>query len=131
MLSFAFTALSYLALTGYDGLALRHLHVKVPYWPKALQAHQLCVFVHARVSIGDRGRGPLLICWTRVGFPAGKWRCRLDGGGRDHLLAGHGTGGRSCRMAFDPIADIDHFHPLANRLIGAGVIGAACLSCLD
>ena len=31
MLSFAFTALSYLALTGYDGLALRHLGIKVPY----------------------------------------------------------------------------------------------------
>ena len=29
-LSFAFAALSYLALTGYDGLALRHLGVKVP-----------------------------------------------------------------------------------------------------
>ena len=26
--------------------------------------------------------------------------------------------------ASDPVADIDHFHPLANRLIGAGVIGA-------
>jgi uncharacterized membrane protein YbhN (UPF0104 family) len=26
--------------------------------------------------------------------------------------------------ASDPVADIDHFHPLANRLIGAGAIGA-------
>ena len=26
--------------------------------------------------------------------------------------------------ASDPIADIDHFHPLANRLIGLGAIGA-------
>jgi len=25
--------------------------------------------------------------------------------------------------ASDPVADIDHFHPLANRLIGAGVVG--------
>ena len=32
LLSFGFTALSYLALTGYDGLALRHIGVKVPYW---------------------------------------------------------------------------------------------------
>jgi len=36
MLSFAFTALSYLALTGYDGLALRHLRVKIPYRLTAL-----------------------------------------------------------------------------------------------
>src|SRR5271154_5408247 len=36
MLSFAFTALSYLALTGYDGLALRHLQIKVPYRLTAL-----------------------------------------------------------------------------------------------
>ncbi len=30
-LAFALAALSYLALTGYDGLALRHLRIKVPY----------------------------------------------------------------------------------------------------
>jgi glycosyltransferase 2 family protein len=36
MLSFAFTALSYLALTGYDGLALRHLGIKIPYRLAAL-----------------------------------------------------------------------------------------------
>ena len=35
-LSFAFTGLSYLALTGYDGLALRHLKIKIPYWLTAL-----------------------------------------------------------------------------------------------
>src|SRR5271166_5572601 len=35
-LSFAFTALSYLALTGYDALALRHLKIKVPYRLTAL-----------------------------------------------------------------------------------------------
>ena len=34
--AFAFTTLSYLALTGYDGLALRHLGIKVPYWLTAL-----------------------------------------------------------------------------------------------
>src|SRR6185437_7105615 len=36
MLSFAFTALSYLALTGYDGLALRHLGIRIPYRLAAL-----------------------------------------------------------------------------------------------
>src|SRR6266566_1987693 len=35
-LAFAFTALSYLALTGYDALALRHLRIKVPYGLTAL-----------------------------------------------------------------------------------------------
>ena len=27
-------------------------------------------------------------------------------------------------LASDPVAEMDHFHPLANRLIGAGVVGA-------
>ena len=35
-LAFAFTGLSYLALTGYDGLALRHLRLGVPYRLTAL-----------------------------------------------------------------------------------------------
>ena len=35
-LAFALSALSYLALTGYDGLALRHLRIKVPYKLTAL-----------------------------------------------------------------------------------------------
>src|ERR1700677_1299711 len=35
-LAFALSALSYLALTGYDGLALRHLRVKAPYRLTAL-----------------------------------------------------------------------------------------------
>src|SRR6185312_4106439 len=35
-LAFAFAALSYLALTGYDGLALRHLKIKAPYRLTAL-----------------------------------------------------------------------------------------------
>src|SRR5579872_4223662 len=30
-MAFALSAVSYLALTGYDGLALRHLRVRVPY----------------------------------------------------------------------------------------------------
>ena len=34
--AFCLSALSYLALTGYDALALRHLHVKVPYRLTAL-----------------------------------------------------------------------------------------------
>ncbi len=45
MLSFAFTALSYLALTGYDGLALRHLgHQDSLPADGAGVLHQLCAF---------------------------------------------------------------------------------------
>ena len=35
-MAFGFTTLSYIALTGYDGLALRHLHARVPYRLTAL-----------------------------------------------------------------------------------------------
>src|ERR1700677_2269904 len=40
-LAFALSALSYLALTGYDGLALRHLRVKAPYRLTALASFTL------------------------------------------------------------------------------------------
>jgi hypothetical protein len=36
VMAFGLAALSYLALTGYDGLALKHLHIKVPYSLTAL-----------------------------------------------------------------------------------------------
>ena len=125
MLAFAFTALSYLALTGYDGLALQASRDQgsLPA-DGAGVLHQLCVFVHARVSAGDRGRGPLLDLWARRALRrqgrevSPSWPGSPSGSAWDWWSA------PASSSASEPIADIDHFHPLANRLIGLCVIGA-------
>ena len=93
LLSFAFAAMSYLALTGYDGLALRHLQDQGPLSADGSGVvRELRAFVHARLSAGDRGRGPLLDLWT--GGPLRRQGRESHGRGRDHVLARHGAGGR-------------------------------------
>ena len=86
--------LSYLALTGYDGLALKHLGTKGP-----LLADGACVIrelrrvVHPRVSAGDgRGRSLLALCARRPYRRQGRQSHRR---GRRHLLARHGLHRRS------------------------------------
>ena len=99
LLSFAFTALSYLALTGYDGLALRHLRIKVPYRLTALASFaSYALSFTLGFPLGDRGRGPLLDLWA--GGALRRQGRGPHGRGRDHVLARHGAGGRrpgSCR----------------------------------
>ena len=89
MLAFGFTALSYLALTGYDGLALKHLGIKVPYWLTALAS-----FASYAVSFTlgfplVTGGAVRYWLYAPAGLTAGKVasshrRCRR------HLLARHG-----------------------------------------
>ena len=124
MLSFAFTALSYLALTGYDGLALRHLGIKVPYRLTALASFTSYAF---SFTLGF----PLVTAgavrywiYGPAGLSAGKVAGLTVVAGITFWLGMGLVVGAGFLSASDPIADIDHFHPLANRLIGAGVIGA-------
>ena len=124
MLAFAFTALSYLALTGYDGLALRHLHIKVPYRLTALAS-----FVSYALSFTlgfPLVTGGAVRYWIYgpAGLSAGKIASLTIVAGITFWLGMGLVVGSGFLSASDPIADIDHFHPLANRLIGLGVIGA-------
>ena len=92
-LSFAFTALSYLALTGYDapGAPSPEDQGPIPV-DGARLLRQLRVFVHAGLSAGDGGGGPLLD--LRARRPLRRQGREPDDRGGDHLLAGHGAGGR-------------------------------------
>jgi glycosyltransferase 2 family protein len=123
-LSFAFTTLSYLALTGYDGLALRHLGIKVPYRLTALASfasYALSFTLGFPLVVGGAVRywiyGP-------AGLSAGKVASLTVVAGITFWLGMGLVVGTGFLSASDPVADIDHFHPLANRLIGIGVIGA-------
>jgi glycosyltransferase 2 family protein len=124
LLSFAFTALSYLALTGYDGLALRHLGIKVPYHLTALASFTsdaLSFTLGFPLVVGGAVRywiyGP-------AGLSAGKVASLTVVAGITFWLGMGLVVGAGFLSASDPIADIDHFHPHANRLIGIAVIGA-------
>jgi hypothetical protein len=124
LLSFAFTALSYLALTGYDGLALRHLGIKIPYRLAALASFTSYAF---SFTLGF----PLVTAgavrywiYGPAGLSAGKVASLTIVAGITFWLGMGLVVGAGFLSASDPVADIDHFHPLANRLIGACAIGA-------
>src|SRR5271168_2822289 len=124
MLSFAFTALSYLALTGYDGLALRHLGIKVPYRLTALASFTSYAFSFTLGFPLVTGAAVRYWVYGPAGLSAGKIAGLTAVAGITFWLGMALVVGVGFLSASDPIADIDHFHPLANRLIGAGVVGA-------
>jgi glycosyltransferase 2 family protein len=124
MLSFAFTALSYLALTGYDGLALRHLHIKVPYRLTALASFASYALSFTLGFPLVTGGAVRYWIYGPAGLSAGKIASLTVVAGITFWLGMGLVVGSGFLSASDAIADIDHFHPLANRLIGACVIAA-------
>ena len=124
MLSFAFTALSYLALTGYDGLALRHLQIKVPYRLTALASFTSYALSFTLGFPLVTGGAVRYWIYGPAGLSAGKIASLTIVAGITFWLGMGLVVGVGFLSASDPIADIDHFHPLANRLIGLGVIAA-------
>src|SRR5271170_2912857 len=124
MLSFAFTALSYLALTGYDGLALRHLHAKVPYRLAALASFTSYAFSFTLGFPLVTGGAVRYWIYGPAGLSAGKVAALTVVAGITFWLGMGLVVGAGFLSASDPVAEIDHFHPLANRLMGLGVICA-------
>src|SRR6202167_4818754 len=124
LLSFAFTALSYLALTGYDGLALRHLQIKVPYRLTAVASFTSYAFSFTLGFPLVTGAAVRYWVYGPAGLSAGKIAGLTAVAGITFWLGMALVVGAGFLSASDPIADIDHFHPLANRLIGLSVIGA-------
>ncbi len=124
MLSFAFTALSYLALTGYDALALRHLRIKVPYRLTAVASFTSYAFSFTLGFPLVTGAAVRYWVYGPAGLSAGKIAGLTAVAGITFWLGMGLVVGVGFLSASDPIADIDHFHPLANRLIGLGAIAA-------
>ncbi|WP_158815280.1 lysylphosphatidylglycerol synthase domain-containing protein [Methylocapsa sp. S129] len=123
-LAFALSALSYLALTGYDGLALRHLHVKVPYKLTALAS-----FTSYAVSFTlgfplITGGAVRYWIYGPAGLSAGKVASLTAIAGITFWLGMGLIVGIGFLFEAQAIGDINHFHALANQLIGLGVIGA-------
>jgi len=124
MFSFAFAALSYLALTGYDGLALRHLGIKIPYRLAALASFTSYAFSFMLGFPLVTGAAVRYWVYGPAGVSAGNVAKLTAVAGITFWLGMGLVVGAGFLSASDPIADIDHFHPLANRVIGLVVVGA-------
>jgi glycosyltransferase 2 family protein len=123
-MAFGFTALSYLALTGYDALALRHLKIRVPYRLTALAS-----FTSYAVSFTlgfplVTGGAVRFWIYGPAGLSAGKVASLTVVAGVTFwlgmgLIVGVGFIGDA-----RAISEINHFHVLANQFIGFMVVGA-------
>jgi uncharacterized membrane protein YbhN (UPF0104 family) len=123
-LAFALAAASYLALTGYDSLALRHLKVHVPYRLTALAS-----FASYAVSFTlgfplVTGGAVRFWIYGPAGLSAGKVASLTVVAGVTFwlgmgLIVGVGFVGDA-----EAIGGINHFNILANQLFGCAVIGA-------
>jgi hypothetical protein len=124
VMAFALSAVSYLALTGYDGLALRHLRVRVPYRLTALAS-----FTSYAVSFTlgfPLVTGGAVRYWIYgpAGLSAGKVaNLTIVAGMTFWLGMGFILG---VGFLFDPaeIGDINHFNAFFNQAIGVGVFVA-------
>jgi uncharacterized membrane protein YbhN (UPF0104 family) len=127
MLSLAFTALSYLALTGYDGLALRHIGVRVPYWLTALAS-----FASYAVSFTlgfplVTGGAVRFWLYAPAGLTAGNIASLTVVAGITFWLGMGLIVGVGFIFTSDAVSEINHFNPLANQLIGFSAIGLLAL----
>jgi len=123
-LAFGFAALSYLALTGYDGLALRHLGVRVPYRLTALAS-----FTSYAVSFTlgfPLVTGGAVRYWIYgpAGLSAGKVASLTIVAGVTFWLGMAFVVGAGFIADAEAVAGLNHLNPLVNQLIGAGAIGA-------
>jgi uncharacterized membrane protein YbhN (UPF0104 family) len=123
-LAFVFTAISYLALTGYDGLALRHLRLKIPY---RLTATASFTSYAASFTLGF----PLIIAtairywvYAPAGLTAGNIASLTVVAGITFWLGLGLIVGGGLLLSPVAVSEINHFHPFANVLIGLTILSA-------
>jgi glycosyltransferase 2 family protein len=118
------TALSFLALTGYDGLALRQLRLKVPYRTTALASF-------ASYAVSFTLGFPLITAatirywiYSKAGLTASKVASLTVIAGVTFWLGMALVIGVALLFRAGTISNINHFDVHANMLIGAGVLAA-------
>ena len=116
----------HLALTGYErtGASPPGHQGSLPAGGAGV-VHQLCVFDSTLgFPLVTGGRGPLLDLRTGGALRGARVASLTIVAGITFWLGMGLVVGAGFLSASDPVADIDHFHPLANRLISAGNISA-------
>lgn len=123
-LAFGFTTLSYLALTGYDAVALRHLRLRVPY---RLTAAASFASYAASFTLGfPLITGAAIRYWVYApaGLSAGKIASLTVVAGVTFWLGMGFIVGVGFLASSASLSEINHLHPFANTLIGLGILGA-------
>jgi len=122
--AFLLTALSFLALTGYDGLALRQLRLRVPYRTTALASF-------TSYAISFTLGFPLITAGTvrywiysQAGLTASKVASLTVIAGVTFWLGMALVIGAALTTEGHTISTLNHFDPAINRLIGFWVIAA-------
>jgi uncharacterized membrane protein YbhN (UPF0104 family) len=121
-LAFGFSALSYIALTGYDGLALRHLNARVPYRLTALASFTSYAISFTLGFPLVTGGAVRFWLYSAGGLSAGKVASLTVVAGITFWLGM----GLVLALGFiadaDEIGDINHLTGWANQAIGFGLL---------
>ena len=123
-LAFLFTAISFLALTGYDALALRQLKLRVPYRTTALASFtSYAISFTLGFPIITAGTVRYWIYSTK-GLSAGKVASLTVIAGLTFWLGMVLVIGLGFVVRGAGLAHLDHLDPLLNRVIGVAVLAA-------
>ena len=122
-LSMGLACVSYLALTGYDGLALRHLHIRVPYRLTALASftsYSISFTLGFPLVTGGAVRYWL---YSQAGLSAGKVASLTVVAGITFWLGMGMVLGAGFLFDAREIGEINHLASWANQAIGLGLFG--------
>ena len=120
--AFCLSALSYLALTGYDGLALRHLRLKTPYRLTALASFTSYAISFTLGFPLITGGAVRYWIYGPAGLSAGKVASLTLIAGITFWLGMGLIVGVGLISEAAAISDIDHFAIAFNQIFGAGVL---------
>lgn len=121
-LAFGFMALSYLALTGYDAVALRHLKLSVPY---RLTASASFASYAVSFTLGFpliTGAAIRFWVYSPAALSAGKIASLTVVAGITFWLGMGFIVGVGFLWSAVAVSEINHFDPLANRAIGVAIL---------
>ncbi|THD45765.1 MAG: UPF0104 family protein [Bradyrhizobium sp.] len=123
-MAFALSAVSYLALTGYDGLALRHLRVHVPYRLTALASFTSYAISFTLGFPIVTGGAVRYWIYGPAGLSAGKVASLTIVAGLTFWLGMGLILAVGFLFAAGEISEITHFSPLFNQAIGLAILAA-------
>jgi glycosyltransferase 2 family protein len=125
--AFCLAALSYLALTGYDALALRHLHIKTPYRTTALASFTSYAISFTLGFPLVTGGAVRYWIYGPAGLSAGKVASLTLIAGVTFWLGMGLIVGLGLLIEAPAISEINHFNVFINQAFGVGVIAVLLL----
>jgi uncharacterized membrane protein YbhN (UPF0104 family) len=120
----ALTAISFLALTGYDGLALRQLQLRVPYRTTALASFTSYAISFTLGFPLITAATVRLWIYSKVGLTASKVASLTIIAGVTFWFGLVFVIGAGLLFRGEAISAVNHLAPILNRLIGLVILGA-------